>query len=57
MHLTFLYHPSARVARFTLSRALRAAEDPLIENFEPNFRNGSIPTSEAIAGSAELSSL
>ncbi len=26
---------------------------PVIENPEPNFRKGSIPTSEAIAGSAE----
>jgi hypothetical protein len=30
---------------------------PVIENSDPNFRNGSIPTSEAIAGSAESSSL
>jgi hypothetical protein len=33
-----------------------SAPTPVIENFEPNFRNGSIPTSEAIAGSAVLSS-
>jgi len=29
----------------------------VIENSEANFREGSIPTSEAIAGSAELRSL
>jgi hypothetical protein len=36
---------------------LTSALPPVIENREPYFRFGSIPTSEAIAGSAESSSL
>jgi hypothetical protein len=35
---------------------MSAGSTPVIENSEPNFRKGSIPNSEAIAGSAESSS-